>query len=182
MHRRFIFVCIILLAFHNNASAISDALKKKYAHSLLTDDYHLLDESDLDSLKDGVYPPTCPPKEGFGYIYWQCFPRDDVTTTLEDEGYSSEDFGWEDNYGHAKITAHANSGIIHEYVMRRTWTTNEGQRRFDLWLKLMKNQKYVCLAGSYITKENNVIKGKKQQKYIWVFEKLKTRRGRDSYF
>ncbi len=173
---------LILLFFPFIAFAINAVTKQKYPYSVLTNDYGILNEIDLDSYKDGVKPPSSLPKEGFGYIYWQCFPRDAVSINLEDMGYSSEDIGRNENDGDIKITVIRRSGVFHEYVMRRMWPVSGYEKKFNLWIKLMKNEKSVCLAGSFVHREDRVVSGKKQRIYLWVFDKIKTKKGCDSYF
>ena len=41
----------------------------------------------------------------------------------------------------------------------------------------MKDEKYVCLAGSYNSKREDSIDGRKIQRYQWVFDKLRQERG-----
>ena len=53
---------------------------------------------------------------------------------------------------------------------------------FKKWQKLMKNEKYVCLAGSMGRTEKKTKHNKLHIKYLWIFEKIKTLKGCDSYF
>ena len=182
MKQKTIFILILLCFFSFKVGAINAVIKQKYPYSVLTNDYEILNEVDLDSYKDGVKPPPSLPKEGFGYIYWQCFPRDHVSINLEDMGYSSEDIGRDENYGDLKITVFSKSGVFHEYVTRKMWPISSYEEKFNLWIKLMKGEKYVCLAGSFIYREDRVVRGQEQQIYSWVFEKIKTKKGCDSYF
>jgi hypothetical protein len=94
-------------------------------------------------------------------------------------GYTSEDIGGEENYSVLKIMVSDDSSGYHEYSMRRVWPTSTYEDRFNLWLKLMKNEKYVCLLGDFVYREEKT-KGVVSQH--WVFEKIKTKKGCDSYF
>ena len=174
---------MLLLTLPYKASAISAAIKKKYPYTLLTNDYGILNDLDLDTRKSGVNPAPFLPKEGegIGYIYWQCFPRDRVSLSLEDIGYSSEDIGGDENYGSLSISVSSESGL-HKYCMRRMWPVSGYEERFNLWIRLMKDQKYVCFSGGFFGKEDSMINGKKQKTYSWVFDKIKTKKGCDSYF
>jgi hypothetical protein len=168
-------ICILLLIiFPCNLTAINLATQKKYPYSVLTDDYGILNEEDLDTLKFGVKPPTLLPKEGHSFLYWQCFPRDRISISLKDMGYTSEDIGGEENYSVLKIMISDESSGYHEYTMRRVWPTSTYEHRFNLWLKLMKNEKYVCLLGDFVNREEK-IKGVVSQH--WIFEKIKTKKG-----
>ena len=53
--------------------------------------------------------------------------------------------------------------------------------RFNQYLKVMQDEKYICFAGAYMEKEVRVIQGKKQQVHYWVFEKMKTKKGCEAY-
>lgn len=178
MCKRVISILILLIIYSGNLAAITAAEQKKYPTSLLTNHYGLLNEKDLDTYKEGVRPPPFLPEGGNGYIYWQCFPRDRISISLKDMGYSSEDIGWEENYSDLRIMISDESSGYHEYSMRRVWPTSTYEERFKLWLKLMKGQKYVCLSGNFVNREekaNGVITR-------WIFEKIKTKKGCDSYF
>jgi hypothetical protein len=116
-----------------------------------------------------------------GYQYWQCFPRDKVYITLEDFGYSSENVGWEDTLSDLTIRIYVTPRIIHEYQMRRPWPFSENLPRFKLWHRLMKDQKYVCFAGSFSSKKEVIDQAIPREIYSWIFEKIKTKKGKDSY-
>lgn len=173
-----VFCILLLIIFSYNAVAITIATQKKYPYSVLTNDYGILNEKDLDTSKEGVKPPPFLPKEGYGYLYWQCFPRDRISIGLKDMGYTSEDIGGEENFSDLRIMISDESNGYHEYSMRRVWPTSSYEERFKVWLKLMKNQKYVCLLGDFVyrrEKSNGVVSS-------WIFEKIKTKKGSDSYF
>lgn len=178
MKNKIVFVLGLLIIFSSTSAAITAPIKKKYPYSVLTNDYGILNEKDLDTYKMGVKPPPFLPKEGYGYLYWQCFPRDRVSISLKDMGYTSEDIGGEENYSVLKIMISDDSSGYHEYSMRRVWPTSTYEHRFKLWLKLMKNEKYVCLLGDFVNRET--IKGAVSQH--WIFEKIKTKKDCDSYF
>jgi hypothetical protein len=178
MQKSFILMLTLLINTPYDALAISKEAQKKYPYSVLTNDYGILNEKDLDTYKMGVKPPPFLPKGPYGYLYWQCFPRDRISISLKDMGYTSEDIGGEENYSVLKIMISDDSSGYHEYSMRRVWSTSTYEDRFKLWLKLMKNEKYVCLLGDFVNRET--IKGVVSQH--WVFEKIKTKKGCDSYF
>lgn len=37
-------------------------------------------------------------------------------------------------------------------------------------------------SGSFISEDEKILDGKKQYTYAWTFEKIKTKKGHDSYF
>jgi hypothetical protein len=49
---------------------------------------------------------------------------------------------------------------------------------FNLFERLMKKEKYVCLAGDFISvEEESTELGKKIKTYWWIFKNLKTKKG-----
>ena len=73
-------------------------------------------------------------------------------------------------------------GIRHEYYMRRPIDLISAKSIVDYWGRLAKNEKYVCLAGGFSGEEEVIEDNNKLKKYYWVFEKIKTKKGCDSYF
>jgi hypothetical protein len=82
-------LCSCIFPLMVNAMNIS--LKQKYPNTVLTDDYGILNEIDLDSHLDGVKHPPTFSKQRREFIYWQCVPRSSVRVALQDLGYSPED-------------------------------------------------------------------------------------------
>jgi hypothetical protein len=178
MRQRIFILMIAICMFSPIASALTVSLKQKYPYSVLTNDYGILNEIDLDSYWNGVKHPLSA-KKTRGYIYWQCFPRDSVKVSLEDLGDSPEDDDESDtkyngeNNGKLTITAYGKDGVSHKYSMYRDFPTLVNENRFNQYLKLMQGEKYVCLAGTYMEKDNKV--------NYWVFEKMKTKKGCEAY-
>lgn len=178
-----VFVLLLLFVFSYQAGAISLSVKQKYPYVLLTDDHGILNEKDLRFCGMDIKPRPFSPKNSLAHVYWQCFPREDVSISLEDFGHSAPDIGGEENYGYLTITVfNVVNNVIHKYVMRRAWAVDGYEQRFHLWQKLMKKQKYVCLAGSFISEDEKILDEKKQYAYAWTFERIKTKKGHDSYF
>ena len=190
MIRFFVFFIMIVVIPMNMAYAISKAAKQKYPYSLLTDDYGILSENDLGAFAWGLKPKKFTSAEGTTgpYNYWQCFPREQVMVTLSDTGHSSDELGWKENVAYLEIDVLSNKDIRdneeikHTYEMRANWTITGYQKRFNKWLKLMEGEKYVCLAGHFVDLEKEVHNGKTWITYGRIFEKIKTKKGCDSYF
>ena len=69
--------------------------------------------------------------------------------------------------------------------MRARWGIKDFEKRFNKWQQIMKNQKYVCLAGNFMFLEHEVKDGKTRETYQWIFEKMKSKNKSincDSYF
>lgn len=171
-----LFTLLLFCAVYS-AHAVDDVTKKKYPYTILTKDYGILDAKDLN---DHLKPEPFSPKKLTGHIYWQCFPREDVTTNLQDTGYSTHNLN--DNDGDLTITVYNKPDIIHKYVMRRNWDIAGTEKRFNHLLKIMKNEKFVCLSGEFRFLEEKIIHGQKQSIYFWTSEKIKTKKGCNSYF
>jgi hypothetical protein len=99
--------------------------------------------------------------------------------TLEDMGYSSEDWGWKDTASDINIKIYIKPNIIHHYHMRRAYPLGTYQKGFTRWHKLMAKQKYVCFAGEFDGKETKVEGSLTREVYNWTFEKIKAKTGSD---
>lgn len=137
--------------------------------TILTDDY-------------GVFSSSGAPKRVYNVklrhspdFRWQCFSRHKITVRLTELGNSEDLENKKENYSLIEISAADSVGITHEYVMRRAREISEYQQLFNIWLSLMKGEKHVCIAGSFVEKED-------EKRYLWVFEKIKSKKGCYSYF
>jgi hypothetical protein len=167
---------ILCLSLSSDVFAVCLAAKKKYPYSLITDDYGILNEEDLRHYNKISRPKPFSEKERGGF-YWQCFPRELVSMTLEDMGYSSEDWGFTDTASDLNIKIYIKPNIIHHYYTRRAYPLGVYQKNFTRWHKLMAKQKYVCFLGEYDGKENKIEGGIPREVYNWTFEKIKTKKG-----
>ncbi len=179
-HKKIIF--IVLFCVSTNLFSLNLDEQEKYPMVMLKEDYGILSTNDLAAYIREVKPAIFSGKIGMNYYYWQCFPRENVSITLRDMGHSSEDIGNIENYGDLLINAWSGDGVSNEYSMRRPWAIDEEEKVFHRWQRLMKNEKYVCLAGSVGQTDKKIKNNKLYIKYSWVFEKIKTKKGCYSYF
>lgn len=173
---------ILLFSVSMDLFSLNLGAQEKYPNVLLTQDYGILNQADLAAYIRDVKPVIFSGEIGKDYNYWQCFTRENVTITLRDKGYSSEDIANSENYGDLFIYVRSHDSVSNEYSMRRPWAIDEVDIIFKKWQKLMKNEKYVCLAGSMGRAEKKIKNNKSYIKYVWIFEKIKTLKGCDSYF
>jgi hypothetical protein len=174
---------ILFFSISCNAAGISLAAKQKYPFTLLTKDYGILNDHDLSFYLPYLYPAPFPPRKGTDYIYWQCFPRENISITLEDYGYFEDDFRkGEDTVGNIEISAMVKPGVFHHYLIERAWPVKEVQQGFNNWRRLMKGEQYVCLAGIFISHSQPVENGIKRDVSSWAFQRLKTKKGCVAYF
>jgi hypothetical protein len=167
--------------FCNSVIALEARLQKKYPFLLLTDDHGILNENDLSPYTKKLNYKKFSGKSS-GLEYWQCFPRNQVCVTLRDMGYSAEEFAPTDTMADLKITAYSKPNIFHTYYMRRAYPIRAYQEHFTRWQRLMKSEKYICIAGSFDEHKEEMIDGLKREENSWTFDKIKTRKGCDSYF
>jgi hypothetical protein len=169
---------MLCLSLSSSVLAVSLAAKKKYPYSLITNDFEILNEEDL-SHYARIYTPKPFSKKEMGGFYWQCFLRESISMTLEDKGYSSEDWGFTDTVSDLNIKIYIKPNVIHHYYMRRADPLAVYQKGFTRWQKLMTKQKYVCFAGEFDGRETRVEGGLPREIYKWTFEKIKTKKGSD---
>lgn len=150
--------------------------------SLLTNNFGILSKHDIENYVPDLKPRSFTTTGPSGaYIYWQCFPREFIVITLEDTGFSSDDFGWKDNIADLKIRVTVKPDFAHQYNMSKRLTVTDFEKKFNRWRKLMHKEQYVCLAGSFMFREHKIDNGKEREIYQWNFEALKTKSGCDSY-
>ncbi|MBA2653777.1 MAG: hypothetical protein H0U71_01765 [Gammaproteobacteria bacterium] len=175
------FIFFVVLGFSFSVHALDGALKKKYALLLLTDDYGILKEADLARYQKKMKYEKFSAKHD-GLVYWQCFPRDKIEITLKDMGYTAEEFDKTDTISDILLTAYKEPGVKHIYVMRRAYPISAYHEVFLRWEKLMKGEKYVCLAGEFISHDEKINDGVKIEENYWTYDKIKTKKGSNSYF
>jgi len=183
MTRLILGVLFLWIGIFLKAGAVTVEAKNKYPYPLLTDDYSILTENDLAAYTWGMRPRLFTEKEDSGgYNYWQCFPREIISINLEDMGYSSENFGWKDTLADLRIEVWVKPGVVYRYFMRAVRPVHNYEKRFHEWHKLMKGEKYVCLAGSFGRREQKLENGKELSVYSWTFDKIKTKKGCNGYW
>jgi hypothetical protein len=161
---------LMFLYLVSTASDASDMnIQKKYPNTLLTSDYGILNVSDFQ-----VYNSSTE----VGLNSWQCFPTSEISVRFEKLGYDPDS---KLNFATLKITVYRGN-IVHEYELKRGFPVNDCRDMQNLWASLMKNQKHVCIGGSYVDQHERAFKGKKQQIYGWVFDRMKTKKGCGAYF
>ena len=160
-------------------NAMNMALKQKYPNTVLTDDYGILNEIDLDSHLDGVKHPPKFSRKSKVFIYWQCFARDAVRVSLEDLGSSPEDDDESDvkyngeNKAALTFSVLDKNHMTHKYIVWGRLPITLAESKFNQYLKLMRDEPYICLAGSYTEKRSQIDE--------WAFVKIKTHKGCIAY-
>ncbi len=148
---------IFLLIMPLKLFAIDIEILKKYPYLLLTDDYGILNDSNL---KRYAYEVNAEPFIGKfnGLDYWQCYPSKNVTVWYEKQNDDPYD---KKARGDAHITVSITPAIIHDYIPRRSFSSDYAKEKVSTWKQLIKDQPYVCIGGIYVSTHTNIIDGKK---------------------
>ncbi len=101
----FIFLCLVGVCCRLNA--LNMVIQKKYPRTLLTDDYGILNQFDLQIYNSSVQ---------VGVNAWQCFKTSAVSVKYSDLDYDSD---LKLRFAMLKIIIHLNGNIIHEYELAR---------------------------------------------------------------
>ncbi len=168
------FKFLFLLCFAiNNAHCIDPAISTKYPFVLLNDDHGILMEAEL---ADETYGLTTDPIRS---THCKCYNTDTVNIYYRVLQYSKE---WEEHVASFNIDFIDENGIVNQYGMRHAMGVTYCKETSKIWEKLLNNQEYVCINGSYASNEDKLYHGKKQLVFGWIFNKLKTVNGCDNYF
>jgi len=169
---------IFLLITPLKLLAINPEALKKYPYQLLTNDYGILNEANLKIYTKEVNVEPFTGKFN-GLDYWQCYPTKNLTVWYEkqnDDPYEKRE------RGDAHITVSITPTIIHDYVPRRSFSSDYAKQKVSIWMHLIKNQLYACIGGVYVSTHKKMEDGKEITEHGWIFENLKTKKGCDSYF
>ena len=169
---------IFILIIPTSLFAITSETLKKYPYQLLTNDYGILNEANL---KRYTYEINVEPFTGKfnGLDYWQCYPTKNLSVWYEKQ---NDDPYEKTERGDAHITIRDTSTTMHDYVPRRSFSSDYAKEKVSTWKHLLKNQQYACIGGIYVSTHKKMKDGKEITEHGWIFENLKTKKGCDSYF
>ena len=172
------FLVVFCLAFFidraETQNAHLDKLKKEFPLGLISDDYGILEIQDLRSNACVARPYAFLKGEWGIYEIWQCFE-------VKKSNFDCEIGGRDDDTKEimAMLVIFGQRGKeSHEFISRRPISLMECRDRQADWRKMIKNEKYVCVSGSFPGKE--LVKG--VPGWVWFFGRYKTRKGCESYF
>lgn len=158
--------------------AINTDSIKKYPYSLLTRDYGILQELDLASYTWGKNTEPFSP-DSHGQNYWQCFPTKKVTLNCK---YISYDDNKKCKTAYLVINVNKNEKKTHEYESNNTYSADYCFEKIKKIKVLMKNENHVCLGGIFVDLETSNKNVSNQKIYGWIYDKVKTKKGCESYF
>jgi hypothetical protein len=150
-------------------------LRELFPYALLTDDFGILNKNDLKINQCIAEPSLFSENNHTFYPYWQCFELKDVKMVCEGKKYSAE----EKSQMSMLVISSLRNGELNEFISRRSLKVNTCHLYLHDWLKFTNNEQHVCISGSFINSEIDKT-GKK--KWVWIFDRYKTKKGCDSYF
>ncbi len=150
-------------------------LKELFPYALLTDDFGILNKDDLKMNQCIAEPSLFSENSSTFYPYWQCFEIKDANIVCEGKKYSTE----EKSQMTMLVISGTRNNELNEFISRRPLKLKTCHLYLRDWVKFTKNEKHVCISGSFINLEINKIG---QKKKVWIFDRYKTKKGCDAYF
>jgi hypothetical protein len=147
--------------------------KSSYDYDLLGEGFGIIGREDI-AINDCQATPRPFSIESTSYQYWQCFEVKQSRLYCDGKGYDESEKKWMT----VMVISGIKEGSLHEYITRRAIPLTECQVFEQDWKRLVENEKYVCVSGSFNRKENS----KGQWKSNWTFDRFKTKKGCESYF
>ncbi len=143
------------LAIANANQSHLQQLRKEFPYGLLTNDFGILNKQDLRTNTCIAGPiPFSEDNQISPYPYWQCFEIKNTKMTCERGKYDSH----EEVVMSMLVVSAMRNGELHEFISRRPiplWSCRLYRKD---WLKLTRNEPYICVSGSDHSKK---ISGKK---------------------
>jgi len=147
------------------------SLNSKFPYGLLSDDHGILSISDLAINACRIKAePFLPRPFVTPYEYWQCFDKKSISLKCSGNGTPDQHEGI---MGYVKVKA-CMGHEVHDYMERRPWPIRECRNFLKDLTRIMNNQRYVCISGSFI---ENEIDNSGHKTTTWLFERLKTSEG-----
>lgn len=158
------YIVLILLTFSFQVYGESN-LKKKYPHTMLTDDYGILTAKDL--LVDQS-----------GLSKWQCFETKNVTLKYTTWKAPDPMGAYDIIVDLCLYSIRVKSDPLHYYGGRRAYRLAVCKNLKQSWIKLTKDQTYICLHGLPSRELEKVKQGKSfQYEKSWILYQFKTHKG-----
>ncbi len=152
----------------------SDDRNPEYLQGLLTEHYGILGVDDLKIKACIALPKKFDSSKSSGFSYWQCFTSNSAKMTCEGLSHNED---YKETVTQLIVTIQSNDKI-HEYMASRQMPMNNCMQYKMQWNKLLKNQKFVCISGEFLSRK----RGKEKiEHWYWIFDKYKTKNGCDSY-
>lgn len=139
-----------------------------YRVGILTDDYGIVTEADLDEEEAKVTIAEPFPLSS-ALNYWFCIEPQEYFVQCKSEGMMEPE-GFE--IGSSTFWVHAN-GKVFNFWTRRNFDLESCEERIMDWSNLMRNE-VVCFSGSYIEEDESGTH--------WIIDRMKTYTGEWSWF
>ncbi len=163
-----------LILFYCFPAISKSLLQEKYPQGLLTDDYGVLNKTDLVYETQRGVTPYKLEDDLSAYQRWQCFETKKIKFLYDVRRDDYSDFGHGAILCDYSFEVNDDAGVHHFYIARRAKEITDCRALFREWKKIRKNSQYACIlgeAGSYKNKEK-----------AWTWGKTKTKNGCMSYF
>lgn len=179
-HLFFLLSTLTFLYQSNAVDTHRDEPQKKYPYGLIGDDHGILNLSDL-AANARVSVPRPFSESSNSYPYWQCYSVQKAKFQCLDLGYNKSK-----KSRRALMIIDINGankgayGRDYEYVSRQDIHWDQCNKHQKDWEVLTKQEKFVCISGTFIEFDNADIfvkKGLLVKTEFWIFDKLKTRKG-----
>lgn len=176
MYKKIILIFFLFLTnFVFAESTHLQKLNSKFPYALLGDDFGILNENDL-AINSCEATPSSFSLKQTSYPHWQCFETKTARIFCDGHGYDES----AKTFFTLLVIAVEKNLERHEYLTRRTIPYDACISYAQSWHRLLKNEKYVCVSGPFISKKEKSYKGRNL--YSWIFNSFKTKKGCDSYF
>ncbi len=161
-------MAVFLTSFQDGRNA------KSIAHGILTNDYGIVTEKDVeDNAKIANSIDSENPERPF--LVWQCLPIEDVQMECENQDYDEE---------LNSVTCDPTLSLTHDGKHYEFWVRRlqylEDYQDMELALQsLFKDEEIACFSAFYDWDEPMSETGSRS---LWTLDRIKTRRGEWSYF
>lgn len=147
---------------------------------LLTDDYGIVTDQDLDEEERVAFPEPFPPKVG-SFQYWMCLPTYDIFMKCNDTGPS--DHEEEGQIGDHTFRLRTGNQIFNFYT-RHNGPLDACEEMVSDWRDVIIGEEIVCISASYVG--TNLDPANEERSNIlnsdWVIDRMKSRHGEWSWF
>ena len=148
---------------------------------LITDDYGIVSDQDLDEEEYKVDATPFPPSEMSPFQYWQCLPTSDVFMKCDDLGFTAPEFGGAE-VGESVLNFRTN-GEVFNFFTRRNNSLKSCEDMIDEWRSVMAGEDVVCISASYQGTEAGTLRDSTfVNKSEWEIDRMKSRHGEWSWF
>lgn len=158
----------LLMTLFFNLSARADSIRNEHSKRLLTKDYGILSDSDF---KDAKISPA----------EWQCFSRKQVSVTFHRWIDTNPDTHRSVKMCDFEIW-NKSTRPLQSYGLRRAKPDDYCVEFKQVWNKITKNAKYICIQGEPMAAATEMVDGKHLIVKGWIWNRIKSKNDCYDYF